>query len=89
MSFTNDDLKRLKLQINNLLAQEPAPLINIDFKICLALLARLEAAENALVDPKDMDECGFCVGGDDEEFFHAKDCELVKTYEAWRKAAGK
>lgn len=78
----------LKLQVNNLLAQEPAPLIHIDGKICLALLARLEAAERLHEIAMELYADIFKNIVDAEKHFQNWK-KLEKADEAWRKAAGK
>ena len=85
MSFTDDDLKRLKERLNY---PERSITFEAFYEEIEALLARLERAENFIFDPKELDECGWCVAeeNDDNTLTHQSDCELNNAYKAWRKS---
>jgi hypothetical protein len=74
MSFSDDDLKRLKDKVPDLNLGNP---LVLERHQVIALLARLEAAERAL---KIANECR--MGAAPIEDF-------IKAYSKWRKAAGK
>jgi hypothetical protein len=78
MTFTDDDLKRLKDYIRDDEAQSGIRFaIPINVGKCKALLARLEAAEKALE------------GYISLEYERVNYDEVVQWTKAWRKAAGK
>ncbi len=77
MTFTDDDLKRLK----ELMFTE-FEIEDIDAQNILNLLARLEAAERAIFSLQIIRGC--CLM--DKTHFHGDEDSLVK---AWRKSAGK
>lgn len=87
MTFTDDDLKRLK----DWLELELMP-GNIA-KQLQALVARLEAAEarieRLLWSAEHKDNCQFWNKNNDLGEFKRCDCGIRETEEAWRKAAGK
>lgn len=76
MTFTDDDLKRLKVSLSGELP-EFSTWAKSDLEVLRALLARLEAAE-ALV------QCGGMFHNSGYDGRH--EC---KAYEAWRRACGK
>lgn len=78
MKFTDDDLKRLELQAENICAEQMAPMVHMDGHIVKALLARLEAAEAFINEPRCQNGCA-C----DNEC--EKHLPLEKT---WREAKG-
>jgi hypothetical protein len=88
MTFTDDDLKRLK---EFLLAQDPS---DPEFmpKTYLALLARLEAAEKLWEALRNRGAC-YCEtyeGKRTIDLDHTRQCkEEVEIVKAWREAAGK
>jgi hypothetical protein len=88
--FTDDDLFFWKNLCGNHLTDEEN--LEIHAMTLRDLIARLEAAENFIFDPKEIDDCGWCVAeayDDKRQLVHQEDCELNLAYKAWRKAAGK
>lgn len=77
MSFTDDELKRLKAHNSGALeaTDYAVPQCTIPCGVVNSLLARLEAAEALITDECDCDEYG-----------HATAC---LQFQKWRKAAGK
>ena len=91
MTFTDDDIKRMWIEINGAYPPE----IGVSRLQLQALLARLEAAESIVESHIEMSkycgDCHSCCGDEDDDgvLIHEKDCETMEEIEAWRKAAGK
>ena len=81
MTFTDDDLKRLKEYVEKLSGMKISTMATVDTPKLVALLARLEAAENVIREA-DILEAEHC----------CEDCPcgyIRMRLEAWLKAAGK
>ena len=91
MAFPDEDVARLKAQIERVPDRMAVGLHGQEFR---ALLARLEAAEKVCEEMQlasQNTECSYCLSAqnDDNIEIHAPDCPLIGNLEAWRKAAGK
>jgi len=84
MAFTDNDLKQLKTELDQLAGLSlDAKLLDVQAIVLIALLGRLEAAELALEDA----DCN--CRGDNTEHELVEVCRFFRRKAAWRKAAGK
>jgi hypothetical protein len=84
MSFTDDDLKRLKDGLNG---PESAWFDGYTVKTVLAFLARLEAAENSALDvPALCKEFDYC---EEMDSYSQMSLDALERHKAWLRSCGK